>query len=232
VGEAKTMMLRLVTCVVLVLLAGCAGPIGLYHDVEGGAIAQARQPPPGADQPYPNLASIPAAPPAYSAAAQAAVNRRIAGTAPAGVSAPSPLALEGLALPGAAPPVPAIPGLVVPRGSAPPPVMAEAAPAAAQPPGTPVELAFVAGSAVLTHRAAVALTDIAVGCGPADILVGGFGGAAAPGDAAALRLAVARARRLADALTAAGVPPARISMVAAAAGSGGFVQLVYEEPAL
>jgi outer membrane protein OmpA-like peptidoglycan-associated protein len=46
-------------------------------------------------------------------------------------------------------------------------------------------------------------------------------------DAAALTLAVRRARRIADALTAAGVPPGAITLVASAAGSGGFAQLVY-----
>jgi hypothetical protein len=38
---------------------------------------------------------------------------------------------------------------------------------------------------------------------------------------------LSRARRLSDALTANGVPPAAIQISAMEAGSGGFVQLVY-----
>jgi outer membrane protein OmpA-like peptidoglycan-associated protein len=57
-------------------------------------------------------------------------------------------------------------------------------------------------------------------------LAAGFGDGGAT-DAAALSLALARARAIADALTAAGVPPSAIILDAAAAGSGGFVQLVY-----
>jgi outer membrane protein OmpA-like peptidoglycan-associated protein len=68
---------------------------------------------------------------------------------------------------------------------------------------------------------------VVAAAGSANILVGGFGDAATPADPAAMNLALARARRLADALTAAGVAPTRIRMIAAAAGSGGFVQLVY-----
>jgi outer membrane protein OmpA-like peptidoglycan-associated protein len=80
---------------------------------------------------------------------------------------------------------------------------------------------------VLDHESAVALRNLAAGAGTSNLLVGGFGDAAGTGDQAALQLAVARARRLADALTAAGIPAANIRLVAAAAGSGGFVQLVY-----
>jgi len=215
------MMTRLVTCFGLFLLAGCAGPVGLYHDVEGGAIAQARQPPPGADLPYPNLASVPPA--------RLALTPERLVPMSGGVSAPAPGALAGLTLPSAPPPVPEIPGFVIPAGSAPPPA-AMAAPIAAEaspPPGAPVQLAFTPGSAVLTERASKALFAVALGRAQARVVAGGFGEAAMPGDAAALRLAVARARRIADALTAAGVPGSDIRMVAAAAGSGGFVQLVY-----
>jgi hypothetical protein len=224
------MVSRLVTWSVLVLLleavGGCTIPIGVYHDIEGGAIAQRRQAPPGADLPYPNLASIPQTPKLLTPVQQAAVNRRIAGTSPA-VSPASPGALAGLELPAAPPPLPNVPGLPIPTASAPPaPVLHKVAkklPA----PSAPVELAFTPGSAVLSHKTAVALFGVALGRGVADIEVGGFGEAAGPGDAAALRLAVARARRLADQLTADGVPAKDIRMVAAAGGSGGFVRLDY-----
>ena len=54
---------------VLLTLGGCSSPIwssinpvNWWHSQEGGAIAQQRPPPPGADQPYPNLASVPPKP--------------------------------------------------------------------------------------------------------------------------------------------------------------------------
>jgi outer membrane protein OmpA-like peptidoglycan-associated protein len=52
----------------LAFAAGCShlpdaeNPVTWWHDLEGGAIAQQRPPPPGADQPYPNLASVPPKP--------------------------------------------------------------------------------------------------------------------------------------------------------------------------
>jgi outer membrane protein OmpA-like peptidoglycan-associated protein len=50
------------------LLGGCSGgaslnPVDWWHGLEGGRIAEARPPPPNADAPYPNLASVPAKPP-------------------------------------------------------------------------------------------------------------------------------------------------------------------------
>ena len=50
------------------LLTGCASvpsslnPVSWWHNLQGGKIAEDRPPPPGADQPYPNLASVPAKP--------------------------------------------------------------------------------------------------------------------------------------------------------------------------
>ena len=50
------------------LLAGCSSfpasmnPVSWWHDLQGGKIAEERPPPPGADQPYPNLASVPPKP--------------------------------------------------------------------------------------------------------------------------------------------------------------------------
>jgi outer membrane protein OmpA-like peptidoglycan-associated protein len=210
-------------------LAGCSGPVGLYHDAEGGAIALPRQAPPGADMPYPNLASVPAAPVALSPRQQAQVSQRIAGTAP-DVSAPAAGALAGLVLPGAAPPPPDVPGLNLPAVPTPymAPVAAAPAPAPRAAASTPVALSFAPGSALLSTEAAKALAGMAAARGQQNVLVAGFGEAACPpGDAAALGLALARAQRLAAGLTADGVPPKAIRLVVAAAGSGGFVQLVY-----
>lgn len=53
----------------LVLMAGCAHrdvidtPVTWWHDLEGGAIAQQRPPPPGVDDPYPKIGTTPAAAP-------------------------------------------------------------------------------------------------------------------------------------------------------------------------
>jgi outer membrane protein OmpA-like peptidoglycan-associated protein len=46
-------------------------PVSWWHDLEGGKIAEERPPPPGADQPYPNLASVPPKPAAPDRAALA-----------------------------------------------------------------------------------------------------------------------------------------------------------------
>ena len=59
------------------LLAGCSSlpasmnPVSWWHDLQGGKIAEERPPPPGADQPYPNLASVPPKPEAPDRAALA-----------------------------------------------------------------------------------------------------------------------------------------------------------------
>jgi outer membrane protein OmpA-like peptidoglycan-associated protein len=50
------------------LLAGCSSfpssmnPVSWWHDLQGGKIAEERPPPPGADQPYPNLSTVPPKP--------------------------------------------------------------------------------------------------------------------------------------------------------------------------
>ncbi len=49
-------------------LAGCSSlpssmnPVSWWHDLQGGKIAEERPPPPGAEQPYPNLATVPPKP--------------------------------------------------------------------------------------------------------------------------------------------------------------------------
>ena len=67
-GQARVTLGSLVPATLPLLLAGCASfpssmnPVSWWHDLQGGAIAEQRPPPPGADQPYPNLASVPAKP--------------------------------------------------------------------------------------------------------------------------------------------------------------------------
>ncbi len=211
----------------LVILAatsvgGCSQSIGVYHGFEGGAIAQTRQPPPGANLPYPNLADVPAPQAPAAPGAQAAITAQAQG----GVSAPSPGALAGLSLPAAAPPVPDVPGVSITNPSvnaapAPMPVAAvPAMPAPAKPPGPPVAVAFAPGSALLAYKQDLLVQGAVAQRGDAHVRVVGFGDGS-------MDLALARARRLADALTAAGVPGTDIEINALAAGSGGIVQLVY-----
>jgi outer membrane protein OmpA-like peptidoglycan-associated protein len=213
-------------------LGGCAGPVAAYHDIEGGAIAQNRQAPPGADAPYPNLASVPAAPAAVTPAQAAALAARLPINSPEiPATQANPAALAGLELPSGPPPVPDVPGLSLPATPTPnvipappkPPV-----PVAAKPvESVPVSIAFEPGSAILSADMVAALSTIAPGRGNSRVLAAGFGDAQGLPDAGALSLGLARARAIANALTAAGVPGKDIILQAQAAGSGGFVQLVY-----
>jgi hypothetical protein len=101
--------------------------------------------------------------------------------------------------------------------------IAPPAPAAAPPPpppGPPQAVGFPPGTALLPHSQAVKIRAFAQTRGDATVLAGGFGDGS-------LTLALSRARRVADALTASGVPGHDIRLVASAAGSGGFMQLVY-----
>jgi hypothetical protein len=173
--------------------------------------------------PYPNLANVPAAPASGPANEQALIAARARNTTP-GVSPPSPEALAGLELPAGPPPVPPVPGLNLPSvpSSAPLPPAPPAPPKPVKPPnGPPIAMAFPVNSAILPFSQATALKAVAIARGDAQIRVGGFG------DGVSLPLALARAQRLADGLTANGVPPGAIHLIAAEAGSGGFVQLVY-----
>lgn len=201
-------------------LGGCSQSVNLYHKTEGGAIAQARQAPPGADLPYPNLADVPEPKAPAQPGAQAAITAQ----ARSGVSAPSAGALEGLTLPDAPPPLPNVPGValsnpaIAAAPAAPAPAPVQPAPQRPNPP--PVSVAFRPGLALLPYKQERLVQTLAGKRDGAHIRVCGFG-------EGSMSLALARARRLADALTAAGVPDGDIGISAFAAGSGGFVQLVY-----
>ncbi len=58
-------------------LAGCSAVPNLVHRAEGGQIAKPRQPPPGLTQPYPNLATVPARPPAPDQKALEAISQSL-----------------------------------------------------------------------------------------------------------------------------------------------------------
>ena len=177
------------------------------------------------DLPFPNLADVPKAPKAQPANEQAKITQQ----AHSGVSAPSPGALEGLTLPEGPPPVPNVPGVSLPATPTPSTAMAElnaesapkpAPPAPPRPPAPPVAIGFAPGRALLPFSQTKKINAVLAARGDAHVVAGGFGDGS-------LTLALDRARRLADALTASGVPATDIRLTASAAGSGGFVQLVY-----
>jgi outer membrane protein OmpA-like peptidoglycan-associated protein len=78
-------------------------PVTWWHNLQGGAIAEQRPPPPGADQPYPNLATVPPAPAQPDRAALANISNALIGDR---VNAQHVAATEPLpdpSLPGASP---------------------------------------------------------------------------------------------------------------------------------
>ena len=103
-------------------------PVSWWHDLQGGKIAEERPPPPGADQPYPNLASVPPKPAQPDRAALANIAsalvadranaQHVAAAAP--IADPSlPSASPGLFGRGTVPPPPPAPP-PAPRRRAPP----------------------------------------------------------------------------------------------------------------
>jgi len=199
-------------------LAGCSVPIGWYHECRSGAIRQQRQPPPGSDQPYPNLANVrrnrrhcrqrcrPAFPPLCMGPQPA--SRRVPGRL-AGLDCQAHRHHCRMCRgwkPCREPVHTAVP----------------AAPPAPPPPnGPPIALGFP------PHSSRAAVYDIkpievfAKARGGANILVGAL--AMAPRSASLL----ARAQRLADALTATAVPPGAIRLGCPARRFWRFAQLVY-----
>lgn len=160
-------------------------------------------------------AALPAAPPPAAPSPAATIPEPPA-IAPATTAA-------GLALlssiPSAPPPPPAIAGFAPPG----PPPAPLAAPATRR-----VALSFAPGSSVLSAADRARLATLATARRNGVIAVEGYGGAAssaADAQAEALRLALARAEVVATALAAAGVPPADLSLGAAASGNGATAHL-------
>ncbi len=96
-------------------LAGCSGrtPIDtgadLFHGLEGGAIADQRPPPPGADAPYPHMSSIPSRPAAPDVAAQQRIADQLASQRDAATTAAASSPLTAPPPPPATPKPPAAP---------------------------------------------------------------------------------------------------------------------------
>jgi len=143
-GAARTraIVLPVLALGLVALLSGCGSvpasinPVSWWHNLEGGAIAQQRPPPPGSTDPYPNLASVPPKPkPSDPAAQQAIADALVADRAHAqyqNAAAPIPdpssrtaspgLFGQGVAASGAAPPpvAPGAPSAALAAASAPP----------------------------------------------------------------------------------------------------------------
>jgi len=166
-GLAPALALALVP-----VLAGCSQnpvqtPVAWWHDLQGGAIAADRPPPPGADQPYPHIYSIPPKPVLPSASFRDTVQTRLAQERDdtERLAAHNPIVVP--AVPAPPPPAPAPPAgtegvdsttanATLPAAEAPAPLPAtpppgpHAAPAVAAsdggpPPGAPLVIAGAAG---------------------------------------------------------------------------------------
>ncbi len=111
----------------------------------------------------------------------------------------------------------------------PPPVPPPTPPPLPAAPGAPVAIVFPSGSAVLPAQAQATLKALARRRGARAIAVTGFGeasGDTAGAQAAALPLALDRARAVAADLYALGVPAAAVHIAALPAGSGAAARLV------
>ena len=143
------------------LLAGCSSlpasmnPVSWWHDLQGGKIAEERPPPPGADQPYPNLASVPPKPEAPDRAALANIATALIADRTNAQHAAAAAPIADPSLPSASP-------ALFGRGTVPPPppppppgtgqasatmAAADAPPAAAAPPSQPANPPAAAAAA-------------------------------------------------------------------------------------
>jgi hypothetical protein len=97
---------------------------------------------------------------------------------------------------------------------------------APRPSPPPVLIGFTPHSAIIPRKELGILRGmIKKPAGASAILAAGFGGTM---DAAGLRLGLYRALAIANALTAAGIPPQDIRLAALASGHGGFAQWLYD----
>ncbi len=133
----------------LLFLAGCSDkeststPLDWWHNLEGGVIATQRPPPPGENEPYPIIGTLPPRPPAADVAAQQAISDSLAAQRDSALRAAQADPLKPLP-PAPAPPKPAAPNpnankVVVDAAAAPPPA---ATPSAAPPPAARADTAL------------------------------------------------------------------------------------------
>ena len=156
-GKRRLMAAMPLTLAAALGLAGCAQnpvltPVAWWHDLQGGAIAADRPPPPGADQPYPHIYSIPPKPVLPSASFRDTVQTRLAQERDdtERLAARNPIVVTAVPAP-PPPPLPPPPGAesttanaTLPAADSPPPPKAAPAVAASDggpAPGAPLTIA-------------------------------------------------------------------------------------------
>ena len=133
-------------------------------------------------------------------------------------------------VPDAPPPAPSLAGVTIPAVTPSPAPIAPPAPPAlvVVKPGAPVAIPFLPGSAILPTDALAPIKMLARQRGAGSIAVTGFGeavGTDPAAQAAALPLALSRARAVAASLLAAGVPSGSIRIAAEPQGTGAAAQI-------
>ncbi|WP_419729746.1 OmpA family protein [Lichenicola sp.] len=177
---ADQLACRLLCGVALGLVGGCAHqdpvdtPLNWWHQLEGGAIAQQRPPPPGVDDPYPKIGTTPAAAPQVasmdlrkSVTAGLVEQRNLSARLNAHDPLPPPVAVAtpGKAASGAAPgPAPAggVPGAPAAAAAANPALSSATLDAAEAPPppATPVTATGPASGATKGGKSGHGRTDV------------------------------------------------------------------------
>ncbi|MBO0711628.1 MAG: hypothetical protein J2P47_10175, partial [Acetobacteraceae bacterium] len=105
-------------------LPGSVNPVDWWHGLEGGVIAEQRPPPPGADEPYPNLATVPARPAAPDRQRMGQISAALTEARANAQFAASTMPIQPAASQAGSPPTPGKPSTQPP----PPPAIASAPP--------------------------------------------------------------------------------------------------------
>ena len=195
-------------------------------EAPNASLAAASAPPP----PPPKPAAVPAVAPMAQPAPAAA------GATPPAPMPPAPMPPAPMPpvpmppVPQAPPPPPALAGVFVPAGPAEPAPVAPLAPLAAPVAmsGELVAIAFPSGGAALPAPGLATVKSLAQRRGTGTVVVMGYGDAASAEPAvqsAALPLGLARARAVAEALRARGVPATAIRIGAEAEGAGATARI-------
>ncbi len=208
-------------------LAPAKAPVSTVQSTPLAPPGAAAEPPAAPEAPPPPLPVAPPPPPNLPAAPSAVPSPAAATALPPVPPAPSP---PVAAAPAAVPPPAPAAETTPPAPPAAPTTVASATPAPPPPnPANIVSVTFVTGSAALPASAADTLKQLAGRRGGGIIAVTGFGDAASndpDAQSAALALGLSRAKAMAAALTAAGVPASAVQVDAAAIGRGGTARLV------
>ena len=182
----------------LAMLAGCTRLPGTLDRLGGGHAQNNRPPPPGLDEPYGNLASVPKRPPPLPATMRQLIRARLEAANAHQNKLPAPAGTTATTM------------------------MTTPSPARRI---APVLLAFAHGSAIIHVQNKAKIVSVAAGRGDHAVLAAGF---AAGRTATSLHLALLRATAIANALTLDGVPPSAIRLAALTGPRGGAVEVIYK----